>query len=249
MFEKENQNYYEVLDLAPTATLHEIRQAYSRAKAAYGKDSPASYSVFDEKDVQQMREAIEQAYHVLSNPEKRKEYDRIHGLLHSVDGVQSNDQSTAALNTDSMKSKNFAELANSPHRHSPLMDDLHAEIRNTSENKLGVVKRQDLILSSQVSPEAQKLIDAEKEFSGSFFKKIRETYSITVRELAEFTKINLNYLDAIESERFEALPAPVYLRGFIQQMSKALRLPIEKSVQGFMMRLPDPADPKNKKNA
>lgn len=81
MFESETQNYYEVLDVKPDASQGEIRQAYLRSKSAYGRDSAALYSLFDEHQTRHIIETIEQAYLVLSNPEKRKEYDRVHGFL------------------------------------------------------------------------------------------------------------------------------------------------------------------------
>ena len=36
---------YEVLDLTPDASAQEVREAYLRTKAAYGKDSVALYSL------------------------------------------------------------------------------------------------------------------------------------------------------------------------------------------------------------
>ena len=82
MFETtEAQNYYDILDVKPDATQSEIRQAYFRVKSAYSRDSAALYSLFDEQETQLVLERVEQAYLVLSNPEKRKEYDKVHGLL------------------------------------------------------------------------------------------------------------------------------------------------------------------------
>ncbi|MBI3542710.1 MAG: DnaJ domain-containing protein, partial [Deltaproteobacteria bacterium] len=87
MFEGEAQSYYQILDVRPDASQNEIRQAYFRAKSAYGKDSAALYSLFDEHETRLVIEAIEQAYLVLSNPEKRKEYDKVHGFLKAGDAM------------------------------------------------------------------------------------------------------------------------------------------------------------------
>src|SRR4051812_44102623 len=85
MFETDLQNYYEILDVKPDASQQEIRQAYFRIKAAYSKDSAALYSLFDEQETRHVLERVEQAYLVLSNPEKRKEYDKVHGFLKASD--------------------------------------------------------------------------------------------------------------------------------------------------------------------
>ncbi len=84
-FEKEKQNYYEVLDIPPDASATDIRQAYFRAKSAYGKDSNAIYSLFDNSDTKEMLARIEEAYIILSNSDRRKEYDRTHGFLKNDD--------------------------------------------------------------------------------------------------------------------------------------------------------------------
>src|SRR5262245_17675746 len=85
MFNNDAQSYYEILDVKPDASQSEIRQAYFRVKSAYGKDSAALYSLFDEQETQLVLERVEEAYLVLSNVDKRREYDRLHGFLRMDD--------------------------------------------------------------------------------------------------------------------------------------------------------------------
>ena len=58
-------NYYEILDIQPDASASDVRQAYFRAKSAYGKDSNAVYSLFDAQESKSVLERIEEAYLVL----------------------------------------------------------------------------------------------------------------------------------------------------------------------------------------
>jgi curved DNA-binding protein CbpA len=71
-----DQNFYELLEVSPRASASDILHAYELAKRTYGADSLATYSLFTSDDRQQVLAKIEEAYRVLSNPDRRREYDR-----------------------------------------------------------------------------------------------------------------------------------------------------------------------------
>jgi flagellar biosynthesis protein FlhG len=60
---------------------------------------------------------------------------------------------------------------------------------------------------------------------GLFLKRLRESQGLPRSEIASRTKISTTQIDCIEQERFSHLPAPVYLRGFIQEYARALGHP------------------------
>ena len=68
-------NYYELLEIRPDASNLDIINAYRRAMLAYRSDSLATYSLYDDGEADRIRTEIEQAYQILSNPEKRLAYD------------------------------------------------------------------------------------------------------------------------------------------------------------------------------
>src|SRR3984957_4110703 len=70
-----NQTYYELLEIDPSASQEEILKAYNRARATYGNNSPALYSLFNKEEAQDLLKLIDEAYSVLSNQFKRKQYD------------------------------------------------------------------------------------------------------------------------------------------------------------------------------
>ena len=72
----EEQNYYEMLDLAPSASSFDIRHAYRTALQIYGDDSPASYSFFSADERAGILAGLEKAFLTLINDESRTEYDR-----------------------------------------------------------------------------------------------------------------------------------------------------------------------------
>lgn len=57
---------------------------------------------------------------------------------------------------------------------------------------------------------------------GSYLRSLREQAGLTVREVAQKTKVSSMQLANIEQEKFERLPAPVYLRGFLLEIARAL---------------------------
>jgi flagellar biosynthesis protein FlhG len=79
-------------------------------------------------------------------------------------------------------------------------------------------------------------IDARTEFSGPLLRQIREAVGVELREIAERSKIGMAYLQALESEAFGKLPAPVYVRGFLAEYARALGLDAERVKQTYLDR-------------
>ncbi|MBK8014925.1 MAG: helix-turn-helix domain-containing protein [Deltaproteobacteria bacterium] len=61
--------------------------------------------------------------------------------------------------------------------------------------------------------------------SGAKLRQTRESRGITLKEVAERTKINVAILAALEEERFDDMPnARVYVRGFVRCLAKEIGL-------------------------
>ncbi len=61
-------------------------------------------------------------------------------------------------------------------------------------------------------------------FDGDVLRRIRVSLGIELEEIAATTKINEHHLRSIESNHYDQLPPPVYLRGFLKQIAKCLSL-------------------------
>jgi cytoskeletal protein RodZ len=55
-------------------------------------------------------------------------------------------------------------------------------------------------------------------------QQVREQHSVRIEELAAYTRIRLAFLQALEEGRFEDLPEPVYVQGFIRHYGDAIGL-------------------------
>lgn len=82
----------------------------------------------------------------------------------------------------------------------------------------------------------QEEVERETEWSGLFLRRIREARKISIEEMADFTKISRTYLNAIENEDYSRLPAATYVRGFVTQVAKRLRLPHDKVALAYLTR-------------
>jgi cytoskeletal protein RodZ len=60
---------------------------------------------------------------------------------------------------------------------------------------------------------------------GSYLREAREARGTDLREAAQQTRINFNYLAAIENEEFSKLPGEVFVKGFLKNYAKFLQLP------------------------
>lgn len=68
---------------------------------------------------------------------------------------------------------------------------------------------------------------------GEQLKKIREDAGLSIMDLAVATKIQFKYLKRLESEEYDKLPIPVYVRGFIQKWTRACGVDSEKLLLQF----------------
>ena len=70
------QTLYEVLEVPRSATPHEVRRAYERARALFGPGSLASYTLLDPGEAESLSLRIEEARSVLLDPQARAAYDQ-----------------------------------------------------------------------------------------------------------------------------------------------------------------------------
>lgn len=66
---------------------------------------------------------------------------------------------------------------------------------------------------------------------GYHLRSTREKLGISIEELSEATRIEVEYLDAIERGEFEALPGPVYIRSYLRTYSIYVNLDPRKVIK------------------
>jgi hypothetical protein len=76
-------------------------------------------------------------------------------------------------------------------------------------------------------PPAETGLNAESlggPFSGPLLRKLRERQGVELSEISKELKLRIELLRAIEEERFEALPEPIYLKVHLKGYAAILRL-------------------------
>lgn len=266
---------YDCLDISPDASPQEILTGYLRAKSTYSKDNPVLYTLISAEEREQTLKKIEDAYTILSDPDRRRHYDRNHGLIQLIDEIPQEsvtrshltspksdsspnrfsesdpnenllippqtdfDSSAASSQTSSSSPSGHSSVAPSslstPKPLPPMNSSLPVEEKN---NNQPVPANQNSGASSTdvLGVMLSESIEHEKEWNGSFLKRIREAYHISIEEMSETTKISKTYLIAIEDENGSKLPAAVYVRGFVSQIARVLKLPHDKVATAYTNR-------------
>ncbi len=75
------------------------------------------------------------------------------------------------------------------------------------------------------------------EISGPGLRRLREARGLTLRHIANVTKIGIRFLEYIEEDRHAFLPAPVYLRGFLSEYARLLGLDPRQVTTGYLARM------------
>jgi curved DNA-binding protein CbpA len=197
-----DQNFYELLEVPPDATLQEIARAYKIARSTYQPSSTATYSVFSDEENQEILGKIEESYTVLSDARLRREYD-------------------ARLGRQRME----AEREPSPVEVAPVRSRTNAQAAYALQSP-----ESDMELEESIEPE-------DGVYDGAVLRRIRLSRGVEIEEIAEVTKINKTYLRFIEEDRYHDLPAPVYVRGFLAQYARCLRLDPRGVTESYLERL------------
>ena len=212
----EDLNFYELLDLEPGAGPAEIRHAFNVAMQTYRTGSLAVYSVLSEEERELLISRIKQAYAVLLDEGRRSRYDK---QLHLTGNA-----AQAALQSATGSTAEF-----------------HQESTNSIWSKVRHVLPAHEVMGATVSkllkPRGARKADSELSISsGHYLKSVRKLKGISLEEISEKTKIKIRYLEALEQEDYESLPAGVYQRYILKALAQAIDLDPEAVANDFQRR-------------
>ena len=170
-------DHYDVLGIERSATGDEVEEAYRRCVLLYGEGSLATYSLLEPDEVEAVRARVQEAYSVLRDPERRRDYDASPRLIER--------------------------------------DVPAAPAAEPSRSEPGVL------------PEP---------VTGPDLRRVREERGIALRDIARVSRIGVRFLEYIEADRHTDLPAPVYLRGFLQEYARAVGLDPQRTAASYLSR-------------
>ena len=80
-------------------------------------------------------------------------------------------------------------------------------------------------------------IGPDTVYSGAFLRQVRQGRGIELADISQKTKIGVPHLRNLEEERFTQLPAEVYVRGFLVEYARYLRLDPKVVAASYLGRL------------
>lgn len=227
----QQQNYYELLELPATASIAEIHSAYKRAMELHDPASAAMYALADPAQIEDLRNLLIRARDTLIDRSLRADYDRSLGLPEP-------DSAPEQLAMDEI-----LWASSAPPRPPPPI-----ELQGASDGEPDAPKPYSppaLIASEKVEEESAPLngeptlpapvapvpvrarpkeIPKDAEFNGELLRQVRESLGLSLMQVSERTRISVRHLENVEADRYDALPATVYLRGMVMNLARELKL-------------------------
>ena len=244
------ENYYEILEVASTATLTEIRNAYEEKLEEAHLEAIAAYSLFPEEETEEKLLHYSQAFVALANPIARAKYD---------DEIQQSDLSDEKILKRAEKENDVEKQISKSEPSKEIGKNVsHRKNKeNKTDEKLEIAKsapeevvgqtqeeRQDFYLNlaskNELSEDSleeyySKLTahGGKVSFNGAVLKQIRELKSISLEELSKITCIRITYLKAIEEEHFKKFTSGIYLKGYLLCYLESMNLPTDQIIDDY----------------
>lgn len=213
-----DQDHYEVLEVPRGATLEEIERAYRVAQATYAEDSMALYSVFGGEDASALRQRIELAWSVLSDVTRRRAYDELLATGAAPATAPSLPRVFDGERGFLRTSSSLPEPEPAPRAAGPVPVDPRP------------------LPHAVLEPLESTLEGDPVELDGSALREVRARRGVSLDQIARVTKINPTYLRFLEEDRFDDLPAPVYVRGFLTAYLRCCGIDPATAVPPYMAR-------------
>jgi flagellar biosynthesis protein FlhG len=203
---EEEQTHYEVLETEPGVSDEEVRRAYRSLKEIYSSTSPVVAGLYDENELAALHARANAAHDTLFAPERRRLYDLALPEADLARAVRAAAQSGRRGTVGGGGGSGSSTDGAGGGR-----SDLRAE-----------------------SP--GPIIEIGDEVTGAVLKKIRESRGLDLAEISQRTKISERYLRSIEEEKFADMPAAVYVRGFVTEYARMLRIDAPRVAELYLKR-------------
>jgi len=218
-------DHYEVLEVARGARSEDIERAFALVRGAYEGDALAAYSVIPPDEAKLWRERIDEAFRVLSDPAARSAYDE---ALDAAEATADDEQDPfAGMGGDSGAERGFAEAAAVPAVRAPLPEAPDAPPTSLAAAHAARPLRVEEAAAEHALPRELEAFeesaeDDGAEWTGPRLRRARLLRGLEIDDVATATKVNPTYLRFLEEERFDDLPAVVYVRGFVAAYARLL---------------------------
>ena len=230
----ESTNYYEILEIAADAPSHEVHKAYQRAKSTYSDGNPALYSMFSEDEARELLRLVEEAYSVLGNNSTRRGYDE--ALARGENPTQSHAPNLLQVQLPDLELKSEIKKMPAPEIIHTTNSASTPSASSASSGTLAAGSGKTLLSTYKIDETFEKELAGTSDFDGQMLQRTRLYKNVSIDKMSDSTRISRSYLMAVETNNYAALPAAVFVRGFVVQMARILGLDENKTAASYMKR-------------
>ncbi len=207
-------NYYEIVGIDKGSTIMDIKNRYEELKELYSTDNYILKGLYDDKSLYIYRALIDSVYVDLIDSETRREYD-----------IEF-EKRQSSLKKSFPESFNLREILKKYNKQNAKKDTvIQRDIFGRKTNFAGENTTDTALLDIDSTNEMlQQMMQERDEINGKFLKDFREKLNVSLLSISEQTRISKYIIEAIEEEISEKLPAEIYIRGFLTNYCKALKI-------------------------
>lgn len=88
-----------------------------------------------------------------------------------------------------------------------------------------------------MTSEPSQVVSRKSSRLGDVLRRERQGRNISMRQVAQATKINIRHLEALERSEFESLPGGAFNKGFVRAYAAYLGLDAEAMVSHYLLEL------------
>ena len=205
------KTFYDVLQISPTATVYEVRQAYSEASSLYSDESLATYGMFDDGQRQEIQKVLDEAFSTLIDDQKRRMYDQ--QLVES-----------GQIDPDML-------VPEEPKR------TMHVFEASASASADTLDKKISLQTSDPKVRQMVRRLGTLKRIRGGDLKQVRDALGVSMEEIYDATRISVSTIEAIENDQAELLPSSLYLKNFLKAYASLLGMDPQHIMTGYLKNI------------
>lgn len=201
-------NYYEWFGLDRGCSTFDINNQYEKLKKIYVGENPMLRDIYSDSDLFILNSLVDTIFKELNDSEIRREYDM---------DISSH---LASLETSFPDIFIIGEVIKKYNRVKKREVLVKKDVFGRSAEKKVVAS------SSSDFVDANEIFNKYRDLpvTGDLLRKIREEVGISYELIISRTKISKMVLDAIENDKYAQLPADLYVKNFVQQYCKTLKL-------------------------
>ncbi len=214
-----DRTHYQILEVPPSASQRDLQRAYDRLQAVTGPEVEAIGGAVHRERVRALRARVETAYRTLVFLEPRSKYDR------------------ALISAGVLRPEETRDLSlelNEPPPRAPAAAGARSGT-GASVRPVAPVRPH----SDDTPPAEPPTINpsgAPLAYTGAVLGGLRRERGLTLEAIGAITKVRITHLRCLEEESFSALPAPIFLKGFVREYARCLKLDPEKVWEDYRIR-------------